>query len=165
MGQCQSHSPRPLQSRSILTHFRLKRSAGCWATTNPCSRQPPMSAEKRARFRQWLERGEACLHPLTLPQRELWETSSAPAGDVSNHICCVINVRGLITPEDCVASLERVVNRQKVLRLSILPGKNGPVQLIRARAEPVMRLAISRRRHRLRKSKSLPSKLSPSHSI
>jgi hypothetical protein len=32
-----------------------------------------------------------------------------------------------------------VVNRQEVLRLSILPGKNGPVQLIRARAEPVMR--------------------------
>lgn len=98
-----------------------------------------MSEEKRARFRQWLERGEACLHSLTLPQRELWETSSAPAGDVSNHICCVINVRGLITPEDCVASLQRVVDRQEVLRLSILPGKNGPVQLIRARAEPVMR--------------------------
>src|SRR5207247_7967351 len=85
MGQCQSHSPRPLQSRSILMHFRLKRSAGCWATTNPCSRQPPMSEEKRARFRQWLERGEACLHSLTLPQRELWETSSAPAGDRSEE--------------------------------------------------------------------------------
>jgi hypothetical protein len=97
-----------------------------------------MSEDKRARFRQWLERGEASLHPLTLPQRELWETSPAPAGDVSNHICCVISVRGLITPEDCVASLQRVVNRQEVLRLSILPGKNGPVQLIRARAEPVM---------------------------
>ncbi|HEX3664047.1 MAG TPA: condensation domain-containing protein, partial [Rhizomicrobium sp.] len=98
-----------------------------------------MSEDKRARFKQWLESGEACLHPLTLPQRELWEASPAPAGDVSNHICCVINVRGLITPEDCVASLQRVVNRQEVLRLSILPGKNGPVQLIRARAEPVMR--------------------------
>ncbi len=98
-----------------------------------------MSDAKRARFLQWLERGEACLHPLTLPQRELWETSPAPSGDVSNHICCVINVRGLITPEDSVASLQRVVNRQEVLRLSILPGKNGPVQLIRARAEPVIR--------------------------
>ena len=71
-----------------------------------------MSEEKRARFRQWLERGEASLHSLTLPQRELWETSSAPAGDVSNHICCVMNVRGLITPEDCVASLERVQGRE-----------------------------------------------------
>src|SRR5262249_35238634 len=102
-------------------------------------RQLPMSEDKRARFKQWLASGETCLHPLTLSQRELWETSPAPAGDVSNHICCVINVRGLITPEDCVASLQRVVNRQEVLRLSILPGKNGPVQLIRARAEPVMR--------------------------
>jgi hypothetical protein len=98
-----------------------------------------MGDDKRARFKQWLANGEACLHPLTLPQRELWETSPAPAGDVSNHICCVINVRGLITPEDSVASLRRVVNRQEVLRLSILPGKNGPVQLIRARAEPVIR--------------------------
>jgi Condensation domain len=98
-----------------------------------------MSDAKHARFKQWLESGEARLHPLTLPQRELWETSPAPAADVSNHICCVINVQGLISPEDCVASLQRVVNRQEVLRLSILPGKNGPVQLIRARAEPVMR--------------------------
>src|SRR6266699_4988293 len=121
-------------------HFRLNRSMGYSAAMmNLYSRQVRMSEEKRARFRQWLERGEACLHSLTLPQRELWETSSAPAGDVSNHICCVINVRGLITPEDCVASLQRVVNRQEVLRLSILPGKNGPLQLIRARAEPVMR--------------------------
>jgi hypothetical protein len=102
------------------------------------SRQANMSDAKRARFKQWLESGEACLHPLTLPQRELWETSPAPAGDVSNHICCVINVRGLLTREDCVASLQGVVNRQEVLRLSILPGKNGPVQLIRARAEPVI---------------------------
>lgn len=98
-----------------------------------------MSEHKHARFKQWLESGEACLHPLTLPQRELWETSPAPAGDISNHICCVINVRGPLTPEDSVASLQRVVNRQEVLRLSILPGKNGPVQLIRARAKPVMR--------------------------
>lgn len=98
-----------------------------------------MSDAKRARFKQWLESGEAYLHPLTLPQRELWEASPVPARDVSNHICCIINVRGLITPEDCVASLQRVVNRQEVLRLSILPGKNGPVQLIRACAEPVMR--------------------------
>jgi len=98
-----------------------------------------MSDAKRARFKQWLESGEAHLHPLTLPQRELWETSAAPPADVSNHICCVINVRGLISPEDCVASLQRVVNRQEVLRLSFLPGKNGPVQLIRSRSEPVMR--------------------------
>src|SRR6266566_491376 len=121
-------------------HFRLNRSMGYSAAMmNLYSRQVRMSEDKRARFKQWLESGEACLHPLTLPQRELWETSPAPAGDVSNHICCVINVRGLIAPEDCVASLQRVVDRQEVLRLSILPGKSGPVRLIRTRAEPVMR--------------------------
>src|SRR5438034_11838269 len=62
-----------------------------------------------------------------------------PSAHVSNHICCVINVRGLISPEDCVASMQRVVNRQEVLRLSVLPGKNGPVQLIRTQRQPVMR--------------------------
>jgi hypothetical protein len=98
-----------------------------------------MSEDKRARLKKWLESGEARLHPLTLSQRELWETSPAPPADVSNHICCMINVRGLISPEDCVASFQRVVNRQEVLRLSFLPGKSGPVQLIRSRSEPVMR--------------------------
>lgn len=97
-----------------------------------------MSETKRARFKEWIERGEARLHPLTFPQRELWEASPAPAADVSNHICCIINMRGPISPHDCVASLQRVVNRQEVLRLSVLPGKEGPVQLIRARSEPVM---------------------------
>jgi Condensation domain len=98
-----------------------------------------MSEDKRTRLKQWLESGEARLYPLTFSQRELWETSPAPPADVSNHICCVINVRGLISAEDCVASFQRVVNRQEVLRLSILPGKNGPVQLIRTHSEPVMR--------------------------
>jgi len=98
-----------------------------------------MSEDKRARFKQWLETGEARLHPLTFSQRELWEASPAPPGDVSNHICCVINVRGPITPDDYVASIQQVVNRQEALRLSILPGKDGPVQLIRTRSEPVMR--------------------------
>jgi Condensation domain len=97
-----------------------------------------MSEDRRARFKQWLESGEARLHPLTFSQRELWEASPAPAADVSNHICCVIHVGGVISPEDCVASMQRVVNRQEVLRLSILPGMNGPVQLIRSRSEPVM---------------------------
>lgn len=98
-----------------------------------------MSDAKQARFKQWVQSGEVQLHPLTLPQRELWEASPATPSDISNHICCVINVRGLITPEDCAASFQRVVDRQEVLRLSFLPGKNGPVQLIRKRGEPVMR--------------------------
>ncbi|MFL6514469.1 MAG: condensation domain-containing protein [Chthoniobacterales bacterium] len=94
-----------------------------------------MSEAKRARFKQWIESGEAQLQPLTFSQRELWEASPAPAGDVSNHICCVIRVRGLITPEDYKASIQRVVDRQEVLRLSFLPGKNGPMQLMRKHAE------------------------------
>ena len=98
-----------------------------------------MPEDNRARLKKWLESGEARLYPLTFSQRELWETSPAPPADVSNHICCIINVRGLISSEDCVACLQRVVNRQEVLRLSFLPGKNGPVQFIRSRSEPVMR--------------------------
>lgn len=98
-----------------------------------------MPEDKRARLKQWLESGEAQLHPLTFPQRELWEASPAPPTDVSNHICCVIRVRGLITPEDYLASFQRVVDRQEVLRLSFLPGKNGAVQLIRARGELAVR--------------------------
>src|SRR2546421_10018588 len=90
-------------------------------------------------FKQWLPKGKACPPPRPFPQRKLWKTSLAPPAHVSNHICCVINVRGLISPEDCVASMQRVVNRQEVLRLSVLPGKNGPVQLIRTQREPVMR--------------------------
>ena len=98
-----------------------------------------MPEDNRDRLRKWLESGEARLYPLTFSQRELWEASPAPPADVSNHICCVINVRGLMSPEDCVASIQRVVDRQEVLRLSFLPGKNGPVQLIRSRSEPVVR--------------------------
>jgi condensation domain-containing protein len=98
-----------------------------------------MSEEKRARLKQWLQSGEAQLQPLTFSQRELWEASPAPPGDVANHICCVIKVRGLITPEDYSASIQRVVDRQEVLRLSFLPGKNGPMQLVRKRGEALPR--------------------------
>lgn len=94
-----------------------------------------MSEEKRDRLKRWLESGEAQLHPLTFPQRELWEASPAPVTDVSNHICCIINVRGEISQRDSAASLQRVVNRQEVLRLSFLPGKNGPIQLVRKQSE------------------------------
>jgi hypothetical protein len=98
-----------------------------------------MLENNRDRLKKWLKSGEARLYPLTFSQRELWETSPASPADVSNHICCMISVRGLISPDDCVASVQRVVNRQEVLRLSFLPGKNGAVQLIRSRSEPVMR--------------------------
>lgn len=98
-----------------------------------------MPEDKRARFKKWLENGEARLHSLTFSQRELWETSPAPPTDVSNHICCLINVRGRISAEDCVASLQRVVERQEALRTSFLPGKTGPLQLVRNSGELAIR--------------------------
>ena len=56
-----------------------------------------MPADQRARLKQWLESGEARLHPLTFPQRELWEASPVPVEDNANHICCLIEVHGLLT--------------------------------------------------------------------
>src|SRR4029077_5253135 len=90
-----------------------------------------MPADQRARLKQWLDRGEAQLHPLTFQQRELWEVSPLPAEDNANHICCLINVHGLLTERECRAAIQRVVDRQEVLRLSILPGKERPLQMIR----------------------------------
>ena len=82
-----------------------------------------MPADQRARLKQWLDRGEAQLHPLTFPQQELWEVSPVPVEDNANHICCLINVHGLLTERECRAAIQRVVDRQEVLRLSLLPGK------------------------------------------
>ena len=95
----------------------------------------PDTTDKRARLKQWLESGEIVLHPLTFPQRELWEASPVPPTDSADHICCVIHVHGSITPEDCRATLQFVVDRQDALRVSILPGKERPLQMIRRSAE------------------------------
>src|SRR5436190_14536672 len=95
-----------------------------------------MSGDKRARLKRWLEKEEARLHPLTLSQRELWETSAVPIENPANHICCLIHVRGLVTARDCEAALRRVVERQEVLRLSFLPGKEQPLQTIRKSSDP-----------------------------
>ena len=94
-----------------------------------------MSGDKRARLKQWLANGGANLHPLTFPQRELWETAAIPVNDPANHICCLINVRGLLVPRACELALQHVIERQEVLRLSFLPGKERPLQLIRATGE------------------------------
>src|SRR5205085_2531956 len=90
-----------------------------------------MSVDPRARLKQWLDSGQAELHPLTFSQRELWETSPVPVEDNSNHICCILEIRGLLTERDSRAAIQRVVDRQEVLRLSVLPGKERPLQLIR----------------------------------
>src|SRR5256885_14749533 len=94
-----------------------------------------MPADQRARLKQWLDSGEAQLHPLTFPQQELWEVSPIPVEDNANHISCLINVHGLLTEQECGAAIQRVVDRQEVLRLSILPGKERPLQMIRKTAD------------------------------
>jgi hypothetical protein len=97
-----------------------------------------MPPDNRTRLKQWLESGEARLQPLTYPQRELWEASPVPAGDAANNICAMIQIRGALTPQGSEAALQRVVDRQEVFRLSFLPGKSGPMQLIRKTAKPAL---------------------------
>ena len=97
-----------------------------------------MSQDNRARLRQWLESGEIRLQPLTFPQRELWETSPVPPADVSNNICAMIHIRGLLTPQGSEAALQKVVDRQEVFRLSFLPGKDQPMQMIRKSGKPAL---------------------------
>lgn len=94
-----------------------------------------MAEDNRARLKQWLESGEVRLQPLALPQRELWEASPVAPGDVANHICCFIHVKGGLTPAHCEAAVQRVVDRQEALRISFLPGKERPLQLVRAAAK------------------------------
>lgn len=97
-----------------------------------------MSQDSRSRLKQWLETGEARLQPLTFSQRELWEASPVPVADVSNHICTFMEVRSKISPQECVSAMQRVVDKQEVLRLSFLPGKSQPLQLIRTTSTPVV---------------------------
>lgn len=88
--------------------------------------------DNRARLKQWLESGEARLQPLSFPQRELWEASPVPVADPANHICGIIEIKGGITPAEAEAAIQRVVDRQEAMRLSFLPGKDRPLQLIRS---------------------------------
>jgi hypothetical protein len=97
-----------------------------------------MPQDPRASFKQWLESGEARLQPITLPQRELWENSPVPVADPANHICGVIEIKGPITTEQCEVALQRVIERQEALRISFLPGKERPLQMIRATGTVVL---------------------------
>jgi hypothetical protein len=94
-----------------------------------------MSGDKRALLKDWLASGKAHLQPLTFPQRELWEASPVAVTDFANHICCLIQMRGVITRDACEAAIQRVVERQEVMRLSFLPGKDRPIQMIRHAGE------------------------------
>jgi len=91
----------------------------------------PIPENKRAALKEWLGSGKVRLQPLTFPQRELWETSPVTVTDTANHICCLIHLRGPVTQDVCETALQRVVERQEVLRLSFLPGKDRPLQMIR----------------------------------
>ena len=97
-----------------------------------------MSQDVRTQFKAWLESGEARLQPVTLPQRELWENSPVPVADPANHICGLIEVRGPITPEQCEVALQRVIERQEALRITFLPGKERPLQMVRASGTAVL---------------------------
>jgi Condensation domain len=97
-----------------------------------------MSQDVRTQFKTWLESGEARLQPVTLPQRELWENSPVPVADPGNHICGLIEVKGPITPEQCEVALQRVIERQEALRITFLPGKERPLQMIRASGTAVL---------------------------
>ncbi len=98
-----------------------------------------MSQDLRIRLKQWLASGEVRLQPLSFPQRELWDAAPMPAGEVSNNICALIQVRGLLTPQGSAAALQKVVDRQEVLRLSIMPGKEQPMQMMRQTGTPALR--------------------------
>lgn len=97
-----------------------------------------MSQDTRSRLKQWLESGEARLQPLTFPQRELWEASPVPPGDVANHICALIHVRGPITHQGCESAVQKVSERQEGLRISFLPGKEQPMQMIRKSSKQML---------------------------
>ena len=93
---------------------------------------------KRARLQELVASGQVRLQPLSFIQRELWETSPVPPEDPSNHIRSFIDLKGPLTHELCMRATRLVVARQEVMRTSILPGKERPVQMIRAHAEPVV---------------------------
>ena len=97
-----------------------------------------MIQDNRTRLKDWLTSGEARIQPLTYPQRELWEASALPAADVTNNICAIIQIRGALTPQGSETAMQKVVDRQEAFRLSFLPGKDQPMQLIRKSAVPAI---------------------------
>lgn len=86
----------------------------------------------QSRLKEWLASGQAKLHPLSFPQRELWETAPVPPGDAGNNIASLIDIRGPLTFEMCREALQIVVDRQEAMRTSFLPGRERPLQLVRS---------------------------------
>jgi hypothetical protein len=90
------------------------------------------SGHKRALLKQRLENGDIRAHPLSFPQRELWETSPVAVEDPANHICGFVEIKGRITFEEAEMAIQRVADRQEALRISFLAGKDRMLQIIRA---------------------------------
>ncbi|MFK5923403.1 MAG: condensation domain-containing protein [Verrucomicrobiota bacterium] len=93
-----------------------------------------------SRLKEMLASGKARLQPLTFSQREIWETSPVKPSDPANHICSFFEVKGPATVEQIKAAVGKVVERQEAMRTSFLPGKERPLQIIRAvGGEPAVR--------------------------
>ena len=97
-----------------------------------------MSDEKRARLRERLKSGKTRLHPLSLTQRELWESAPFAAEDVSNNIGTLIFAKGPVRPDLMQKAFQQVIDRHEVLRLAIMQGKTQPVQVINDTAVPAL---------------------------
>jgi hypothetical protein len=97
-----------------------------------------MEKDGKSRLQELVASGQVRLVPMTFPQRELWETSPVPPEDPSNHIRSFIDLRGPLTFDLCLEAMRLVVARQEVMRTSFLPGRDRPVQMIRAQAAPVI---------------------------
>jgi hypothetical protein len=97
-----------------------------------------MEQDGKTRLQELVASGQVRLVPATFPQRELWETSPVPPEDASNHIRSYIDLRGPLTGDLCRDAMRLVVARQEAMRTSFLPGRECPVQLVRAQAEPVL---------------------------
>jgi hypothetical protein len=79
-----------------------------------------------------MESGQIGVHPLTFPQRELWETSPVAVTDPANHICGFVEIKGKLTFEEAEMAIQRVADRQEAMRISFLPGKETVLQIVRA---------------------------------
>lgn len=97
-----------------------------------------MEADARTKLKEWIAAGKARLEPLSFPQRELWEASAVSPDDASSNICCFLDIRGPLTRTMCTEALAHVIKRQEVLRTTFLPGKERPLQVVRAEAEPAL---------------------------
>ena len=104
----------------------------------PASPVDTASGDKRVLLRQRLESGGARLHPITLSQRELWETSPVAVADPANHICCFVEIKGKLTFKEVEMAIQRVADRQEAMRTSFLPGKESVLQMIRASSKPLV---------------------------